>query len=156
MCNCHSAVSGTNKLRFLNHRIMHRFLTGIKRKVDEEPTANCSRSCISKPNSCKYDASYLSLGVATVAINSEERPQCVLRLSISAADSMQPSKLKRHLETKQSEIKKKLPKHFRRKLDEIHVEQKSFVNATAVSSKALLAYSRVSCRTRSLTRSLEL
>jgi hypothetical protein len=72
--NHYSLVSSTNRPKwcFLNNRIMHRFLTGLKREADDEPTANSSSSCIPKPKSCKYDGSYLSFGFMSVIINSEE------------------------------------------------------------------------------------
>jgi hypothetical protein len=59
---------------------------------------------------------------------------------------MQPNKLKRCLETKHSEMKNKPEEYFPRKLDEIRIQQKSFVNITTVSSEALLASYHVSCR----------
>jgi hypothetical protein len=52
-------------------------------------------------------------------INSKELLECVLFLSILAADSMKPNKLKQHLETKHSEMRNKPEKYFHRKLDEI-------------------------------------
>jgi hypothetical protein len=52
---------------------------------------------------------------------------------------MKPNKLKRHLETKHSEMKNKPEEYFRRELDQVRIKQKSFVNTTTVSSKALLA-----------------
>jgi hypothetical protein len=79
-------------------------------------------------------------------MNSEERPQCDLCLSISAADSMKPNKPKRHLETKQSEMENMPEKYFRWKLDEIRIQEKRSGNATTVSSKALLASYQVSYR----------
>jgi hypothetical protein len=72
---------------------------------DGEPTANSTQSCISKPKSRKYDESYLSFGFTSVIINSKERSQCVLCLSILTADIMKPNKLKRRLETKRLGIK---------------------------------------------------
>jgi hypothetical protein len=82
-CNCYSPVSSTNKCRFLNRTIMHVLLTDIKRKSDDEPTTNSSRSCISKRNSPKYDELYyLSFGFTSVTINTEEQPQCFLCFSI--------------------------------------------------------------------------
>jgi hypothetical protein len=78
-----------------------------------------------------------------VVINGEERPQCVLCLSVLAADSMKPNKLKRHLETKHSEMEHKPQEYFRRKLDDVRIQQKSFVNTTTISSKALLASHQV-------------
>jgi hypothetical protein len=78
---------------------------------------------VSKPKSRMYDESYLSFGFTRVIINSEE-PHCVLCLSLLAADSMKPLKLKRHLETKHSEMKNKPEEYLRRKLDEIRIQQK--------------------------------
>jgi hypothetical protein len=52
---------------------------------------------------------------------------------------MKPLKLKLHLETKHMEMKNKPEEYFRRKLNEVHIQQKSFVNTTGGSSKALLA-----------------
>jgi hypothetical protein len=51
---------------FMNHRLIHRFLTGIKRKPDDELSANSGLSCIPKPKSGKYVESYLSFGFTSV------------------------------------------------------------------------------------------
>jgi hypothetical protein len=71
---------------------MHIFLMGIKRKQDDEPIAKSSRVCKSKPKLHKHEELYLTFGFMSVIINSEEKPQCVLFLSILAADSMKPNK----------------------------------------------------------------
>jgi hypothetical protein len=118
----------------------------MKRKPDHEPTENGNRSFIWKPKSRKYDKSYLSFGFTSVIINSQERPQCVLCLSILAADSMKSNKLKRNLETKHSEMKNKPEEYFHRKRDQICIQQKSFVNNTTVSSRALFASYKASYR----------
>jgi hypothetical protein len=97
---------------------MHRFVKDI-RKPDENPAANSSRNCISKPKSCNCCESYLSFAFTSVIINSGERPQCVLCLGNLAADSMKPNKQKRHLETKHSDAKNNAEEYFHRKLDEI-------------------------------------
>jgi hypothetical protein len=60
---------------------------------------------------------------------------------------MKPNKPKRHLETKHSEMKNKLKEYFRRKLDEIRIQQRSFVNTATGSSEALLESYQVSHRT---------
>jgi hypothetical protein len=52
---------------------------------------------------------------------------------------MKPNKLKWHLETKHSEMKNKPQEYFRRKLDDVRIQQKSFVNTTTISFKALFA-----------------
>jgi hypothetical protein len=49
------------------------------------------------------------------------------------------NKPKRHLETKHSEMKNKPEEYSHRKLDEICIQQKSFVNTATVTSKPLLA-----------------
>jgi hypothetical protein len=59
---------------------------------------------------------------------------------------MKPNTLKRHPETKHSEMENKPEEYFRRKLDEIRIQQKSFVNTITVSSKGLLASYQVSHR----------
>ena len=46
---------------------------------------------------------YLKFGFSTVISNGIEKPQCVLCNAVLSAESMKPSKLKRHLETKHSE-----------------------------------------------------
>jgi hypothetical protein len=58
-----------------------------------------------------YDENYVLLGFTKAVINDDERPQCVICLSISAADSMKPNKLKRYLETKHPKFTNK-PKDF--------------------------------------------
>jgi hypothetical protein len=70
----------------------------------------------------------------------------VFCLSLLAADSMKPNKLNRHFKTKHSEMKNKPEEYFHRKLVEICIQQRSFVNTTTMSSKALLASYQVSCR----------
>jgi hypothetical protein len=59
---------------------------------------------------------------------------------------MKPNKLKRYLETKHSEMKNKPQEYFRRKLDDVRFQQKSFVSTTTISSKALLASYQVAYR----------
>jgi hypothetical protein len=78
-----------------------------------------------------------------------------LKKIISAADSMKPNKLKRHPETKHSEIENKPEVYFRRKFDEFRFQQMNDVNNTTMSSKALLTSYQVSHRARSHTRSLK-
>jgi hypothetical protein len=63
-----------------------------------------------------------------------------LCLGILAADRIKPNKLKH------SEMKNKLKEHLHRKLDDIRIQQKSFVNTITESSKTLLASNQVSYR----------
>jgi hypothetical protein len=69
-------------------------------------------------------------------ITTKQRPQCVLCLSILAADSMKPNEPNRHLEMKYSEMKNKIEGYSHRKL-EILIQQKTYVNTTTVSCKFL-------------------
>jgi hypothetical protein len=129
------------------NEVMEKFLTGVKRKPNNEPVPCSSQPEISKPKLRKYDESYLFFGFTSVVINGEERPQCVLCLSVLAADGMKPNKLKRHLETKHSEMKNKPQEYFRRKLDDVRIQQKAYVSTRTVSFKALEASYQVAYRT---------
>jgi hypothetical protein len=57
---------------------------------------------------------------------------------------MKKNKPKRDLEIKHSELKNKIKEYFHRKLNEIHIQQKRFVNTNAVLSKALLPSYQIS------------
>lgn len=50
----------------------------------------------------KYFEEYLKFGFTSIVSNGIEKPQCVLCNVVLSAESMKPSKLKRHLETKHS------------------------------------------------------
>jgi hypothetical protein len=94
----------------------------------------------------RYDENYLSLGFTKTSINGEERPQCVVCLSILASDSMKPNKLRRHLETKHAELVNKPKEFFARKLIDFQSTQQTFKNIITVPSKALLASYKVAHR----------
>ena len=52
----------------------------------------------------RYSECYLNIGFTTLVANyGIEKPQCVLCHAVLSAESMKPSKLKRHLETKHPE-----------------------------------------------------
>ena len=101
---------------------MDKFLTGYKRKSNStgNESSDVGTSSESKRNKeqegstakkRKYDPSYLSFGFTSV-INAEvEKPMCLLCSKVFAADSMRPGKLKRHLETTDSDYVDK-PKEF--------------------------------------------
>ena len=50
----------------------------------------------------KYSEEYLKFGFTSIVNNDTEKPQCVLCNVVLSAESLKPSKLKRHLETKHS------------------------------------------------------
>ena len=63
----------------------------------------------------KYSECYLNLGFTTLlASDGIEKPQCVLCHAVLSGESMKPSKLKRHLETKHPEHAKKDLDFFKR------------------------------------------
>ena len=62
----------------------------------------------------KYLEEYLKFGFTSIVSNGTEKPQCVLCNVVLSAESMKPSKLKRHLETKHSNHAKKDVDFFRR------------------------------------------
>ena len=51
----------------------------------------------------KYDEEYLKFGFTRIVNNGIEKPQCVLCNVVLSAESMRPSKLKRHLKTTHSQ-----------------------------------------------------
>ncbi|XP_068227883.1 protein FAM200C-like [Palaemon carinicauda] len=81
------------------------FVNIHKRGVPFESTAKRRR----------YSESYFNIGFTTVLANDGiEKPQCVLCYTILSAESLKPSKLKRHLETKHPEHAKKDLDFFKR------------------------------------------
>ena len=55
----------------------------------------------------KFLDEYIKFGFTSLLSNGVEKPQCVLCSVVLSAESMKPSKLKRHLETKHSQHAKK-------------------------------------------------
>jgi hypothetical protein len=84
--------------------------------------------------SIKCDESCLPFCFTSVIIKREKLLLCVLCLTILAANSMKPNKLKRHLYTKHSKMKNKPEEYFRWK-----TRWNSSPETTTVSFKALLA-----------------
>lgn len=99
--------------------IMDKFL-----KRDSSCSKSSANSDVSKPKCRKYDNSYLQFGFTEL----ENKPQCVICSEVLSAESMKPSKMKRHLDTKHLALKNK-PVEF-------------FPEKTAVSSKSTGKYSR--------------
>lgn len=64
----------------------------------------------------KYDSEYLKLGFTWNHDALDPRPQCVICFEILANESLRPSKLTRHIETKHSHLKNKQVDFFQRKL----------------------------------------
>ena len=66
----------------------------------------------------------------------EPRPQCVICNEVLANESLKPSKLKRHLETKHRSLATKPVEYFQRKKEEIVMSVKLLNKATTLSDKA--------------------
>lgn len=64
----------------------------------------------------KYDPEYLKLGFTWNQDTTDPRPQCVICYEILANESMRPSKLTRHKETKHSHSINKPVEFFQKKI----------------------------------------
>ena len=62
-----------------------------------------------------YSDSFLKYGFISIVSDGIEKPQCVLCMKVLSPESMKPSKLKRHLETKHTDCKDKDLLFFERK-----------------------------------------
>jgi hypothetical protein len=87
----------------------------LKRKTDDNPSGSSvvrnGSSADKVPSlikSRKYFPSYLQMGFSVLNKDGEDRPQCVLCGEVLSDESMKPSKLIRHLETKHGEPVNKL------------------------------------------------
>ena len=67
------------------------------------------------PKKRSYKEAFLNFGFTSVIENSIEKPQCVICSKVLTQESMKPSKLKQHLESRHSELVGKLVYYFRRK-----------------------------------------
>lgn len=104
---------------------------------------SCSHEASEKTKKVrKYDDSYLNVGFTVLG----NRPQCVLCSDVLSAESMKPSKLMRHLETKHSSVKGKPIEFFRRKLSVLQNQQMNITKIGNVSEMALHASYLVALR----------
>lgn len=83
----------------------------------------------------KYNQTYIQFGFTELG----NRPQCVICSETLSAESMKPSKMKRHLETKHSALKDKPVEFFQRKLDNLKSQQVNIKHLCDVSKNALTA-----------------
>ena len=67
------------------------------------------------PKKRSYKEAFLNFGFTSVIENSIEKPQCVICSKVLTQESMKPSKLKQHLESRHSELVGKSVDYFRRK-----------------------------------------
>lgn len=84
----------------------------------------------------KYDLDYVKYGFTYIDDKNEHKPRCVLCSEILAQESMKPSKLKRHLETKHAVYKDKPVEYFQRLLRD-PATQKTLLSSCSKSEQAL-------------------
>ncbi|XP_065568857.1 protein FAM200B-like [Artemia franciscana] len=86
---------------------------------------------LAKQNKRKYD-------------NNEEEPVCLICKEVLAAESMKPSKLQRHLNTKHATLSKKPMEYFERLLQTSNKEKNTSEKYVTLNDKYLLALYEVS------------
>ena len=91
---------------------MKHFLISYRNENTSAPSTSGGIEATRSVKTRRYDENYLSLGFTKTVINDEERPQLVICLIILTADSMNPNKLKRHLETKHPKFTNKPKDYF--------------------------------------------
>ena len=94
----------------------------------------------------KYYESYLALGFSYSGPEDEPLPVCVCCYEALANESMKPSNLRRHLETKHGEYKSKPVEFFQNKLQEYRSSKKVMESTSAggATAKAVEVSYRVS------------
>ncbi|KAJ4939220.1 hypothetical protein JOQ06_028676 [Pogonophryne albipinna] len=88
----------------------------------------------------RYDSEYMKYGFLYIEDKREgPKPQCVVCSEILARESMKPSKMKRHLETKHSAYKDKPVEFFQRRLTEQRTSQQCLTSSCSKQEQALRA-----------------
>lgn len=114
----------------------------LKRST-QPSTSSSSESSEMKPKKKRlYDENYLKFGFTVI----ENKPQCVICFETLSRESMKPSKLVRHLNTKHPNEKNKPLDFFERRLKVLEHQKTAVVQMSNVNEKALLASYRVAFR----------
>lgn len=109
-------------------------------KRSSEPSTSSGSSGIKKNR--LYDDIYLKFGFTVI----DSKPQCVICFEILSRESMKPSKLVRHLNTKHPNEKHKPVEFFERKLKALERQKTAIGQMSNLNEKALLASYRVAFR----------
>lgn len=94
----------------------------------------------------KYDESYLQFGFTWTGNFNEPNPQCVICNEVLSQNSMKPSLLKRHFETKHAVLKDKPLSYFERSLEDLKTRKTAIRQFSGVeeNENALKASYKVS------------
>uniref|UniRef100_A0A0K0EJ23 DUF4371 domain-containing protein n=1 Tax=Strongyloides stercoralis TaxID=6248 RepID=A0A0K0EJ23_STRER len=92
----------------------------------------------------KYDESFLQFGFTFQNCKGNEQTLCLICNELLASESMKPSKLKRHLESKHVSYVNKPKEYFERLFKSLNKEKKIFEKFITVNKKYLLASYEVS------------
>ena len=121
----------------------------LNKKVNDEDDDNTTNSPQagqqeSNTRKRKYDKSFIQFGFTFQKCKGIDKPLCLICNELLAAESMKPSKLKRHLITKHISLANKPIKYFERLYESSNNEKKSFEEFMVVNEKYLLASYEVS------------
>ncbi|XP_025415580.1 zinc finger BED domain-containing protein 5-like [Sipha flava] len=132
-----SASASENKKRKLSETTTYQ---PINEELEEKKTLNVEN----QKKERKYQDQYIQFGFTFIEEKGKHRPKCVICLEILASESMKPSKLKRHLETKHPQYSNKDEQFFKRHENALKVQKKVINKFSTVSQKALVASFKVS------------
>lgn len=118
-------------------------------KVDANDQTECKNKNpekITQVKKRKYDESYLKFGFTWSGSADEPSPQCVICSEILSKNSMKPSLLKRHFESKHGNLINKDFDYFKRLLEDLNSRKSSIkiFSGTDNNAKALKASYKVS------------
>uniref|UniRef100_UPI003AAEA413 protein FAM200B-like n=1 Tax=Centroberyx gerrardi TaxID=166262 RepID=UPI003AAEA413 len=95
----------------------------------------------------QYDTDYIKYGFSYIEDKREgPKSQCVVCSEVLAHESMKPSKMKQHLETKHSAYKDKPVEYFQRRLQDLRASQKCLTSSCSKQEQALRASYHVAHR----------
>ena len=85
----------------------------------------------------KYNSSFLEYGFTSVLKNEEERPRCLLCGVVLCSEGLEPSKLKRHFQTKHKDYQGKPLTFFEKKLEQLETQGEKLVKYASTSDTVL-------------------
>ncbi len=94
----------------------------------------------------KYDENYIALGFTWINTGGFTRPQCVICAKVLSHNSMKPSLLRRHLETKHAHLRNKPQEFFERELRRLSTSKTCIRETDTVNRSGLQASYMVSYR----------